>query len=545
MAIRICMLQTMLKGCFLLWMLMAFNTSLSFTQSIRKEKIIDTSIIMDDGVQLSTRIFLPDSSGHFPGVLMRSPYNKDHGVNKKFLEHNIAIITQDVRGKFASSGSFYPFVNERADGLATLRWIRNQPWSNGIVGGWGGSYVGYTQWVIADSLDAAAPDFSSSDVYELLYPSGLFSLKTAFLWGMVVAERRAENLSLEKISERMSYLPLSSATNDIDFLSDWLQHEKSDDYWKQQGYHGTIHCPVISVAGWYDIFLKSQLKDFEELAKNTNSPDRFIIGPWAHGTPGYKNDYGGSKHTGNAGKIRFEYMVNVLNGRSFSLPLPFLEKKYNLFIMERNEYVGSDVWPPEETLNTSYYLHSNQTLSTQKPGKRKTFSYLYDPLNPFPNYGGTFLGDSVGGVLQNKNLDRKDQVSFDMEILKKPLVLLGPLSASLWLSGSAGCTDFFVSLQDVFPDGKIINIQEGGAGVVLKKNKPTEHQISVWATGYQLNPGHKLRVVISSSLFPRFNRSINSCESLYSAKDVRKATQQILTGEKTPSRIILPVYPVK
>lgn len=533
---------------FLLSVFVSLNVHIGYAQTTGSDssgtKIIETHIIMDDGIALSTRIFLPKEEGSFPAVLVRSPYNKDNGVDKRFLARNIAIVMQDVRGMFGSQGIFYPFVNERTDGLATLRWIRSQPWSNGKVGGWGGSYVGYTQWIIADSLDAAAPLFSSSDMYELMYPGGLFSLKTAFGWGFAVSGRRVKGLTPENINQRMNELPLSTATEPVEFLSDWLRHEKPDAFWAHQNYHGPIKNPVISVAGWYDIFLKSQLKNFQELSSDGNTQDRFIIGPWAHGSPGYKNDYGGGIDKKDIGKAKFEFMVKALHGEVFNMPSPFQEKKYNLFIMERNEYVASDVWPPRETKEVAYYLQPNQSLTTQIPVKKNTFSYVYDPLDPFPNYGGTFLGDSVGGVLQNKNLHRKDQVSFDTEVFKKPLILLGPLSASLWLSGSAACTDFVVSLQDVFPNGKIINIQEGGTRINFTDHQPAEHQISVWATGYQLNPGHRLRVVISSSLFPRFNRGINSCEPIYSAKDIQKATQQIFAGEKTPSRIILPVYSI-
>ncbi|MBX3239784.1 MAG: CocE/NonD family hydrolase [Chitinophagaceae bacterium] len=507
-------------------------------------KVFETGVAMDDGIALSTRIFLPDTNKAFAAVLIRTPYNKEleMWMDKRFLSNNIAIIIQDVRGKYKSGGEFYPFANEREDGLTTLRWIRKQPWSNGIIGGWGVSYMGYTQWVIADSLDAAAPLFTSDDMYSFIYPDGVFSLQSAFLWGYANAAKNGEDMSAERVRQRLSRLPLSVAADSISFLLDWLKHEKRDEYWDKLQFHGPITSPVISVAGWYDIFLKGQLNSMQQLADKGNPQSKFIIGPWAHGLAGYKNDYGGEKRTGSYGQMSFEYMLNALKGKSMRLSPPLKESRFNLFIIEKNEYAGSDVWPPEETTSIPYYLQADHSLSAQPPIKSKIYSYTYDPSDPYPNYGGTFLGDSVGPALQNRNMSRTDQVNFETPALEEPLILLGPISASLWLSGNTDCSDIIVCLEDVFPDGKIINIQEGASKVFFKGKEAQKQNISVWATGYQLNPRHKLRVTICSSRFPRFNRSLNTCESIYEAKQVHKATPRIHVGPEMPSCIHLPVY---
>ena len=170
--------------------------------------------------------------------------------------------------------------------------------------------------------------------------------------------------------------------------------------------------------------------------------------------------------------------------------------------MERNEYIGSDVWPPKETRTMPYYLGQGNTLQTEVPDNSGNISYVYDPSDPFPSLGGTALGDSVGPALQNRNLNRKDQLEFESGVLENPIILLGPISASLWLSSEAHCTAFAVCLQDIFPDGKIVNIQEGIANVELQGKGLEQKEISLWATGYQLNPDHKLKVVVTSSWFP-------------------------------------------
>jgi putative CocE/NonD family hydrolase len=512
-----------------------------------KSRSFEVNIPMADGVLLATDVSVPDRKGKFPAVMVRTPYGKyaEKWMEKAFKMFGIAVVLQDVRGKNKSGGDYYPFINERADGLETLRWIREQPWSNGIVAGWGGSYQGYTQWAISDSLDFMTLLLTGANLYDFTYPDSLFSLQTAFVWGFQNASPNQNSIPPEKMKASPMLLPLSiaddSTIKDIPFINDWLYHEKYDEYWQKMNFRGNTKAPVISMAGWYDIFLKSQIDDFQALEVNGNPGNRLIIGPWCHGSQGEKNEYGGLKKTGKPTKI-FKYVKNFLKGRSNKLTYPLKDKKYNLFIMERNEYIGSETWPPKGMKTVPYYIGPSGYLSSEKYTEKGDLQYDYSPADPYPSHGGTALGDGVGPARQNENSNRKDQLIFEMKIAEDPLILLGPISATLWLSSDAACTDFFVGLQDVFPDGKIINIQEGGARVKFDNEKPTRTEISVWSTGYQLNPGHKLRVFIASSWFPRYNRNLNKCEPIYSAKDFVIARQKLYYGTETPSSVNLPIF---
>ena len=507
----------------------------------------EVNITMSDGIMLSTDIYLPKFKRQCPAVLVRTPYNKsaEKWMGKAFGIFGIAVVVQDVRGKYKSGGEFYPFLNERADGLQTLRWIREQNWSDGTIEGWGGSYVGYTQWAVSDSLDFLSLLLTGANIYELTYPDSLFSLQTAFTWGFQNASSDQNNISPEKMRSSLTFLPLSaaddSAIQDIPFINDWLAHETYDSYWQRMNYRGKPRGPVISIAGWYDIFLKTQIEDFQALEEAGVAGNRLIIGPWCHGKPGVENDYGGLKKTGKPQKI-FKYVKNYLKGKSSKLTSPLKDTKYNLFIMERNEYAGSDVWPPKESVITPYYIGPGSYLGTDKASGSGMLQYIYQPADPYPSMGGTALGDSVGPAKQNKNINRKDQLVFEMNIEDKPLILVGPVSATLWVSSDAPCTDFMVGLQDVFPDGTIINVQEGGARVKFTDETREKTEISMWATGYQLNAGHKLRVIITSSWFPRYNRSLNTCEPIFSATDMVDAGQSVFYGGETPSSVNLPVY---
>ena len=516
-----------------------------------KKETSETKVSMPDGIALATDVYLPGKKGRYPVVLVRTPYNKaaEKWMGKAFGLFGIAVVVQDVRGRYNSDGEYYPFVNERADGLATLRWIRSQPWSDGTVAGWGGSYVGYTQWAISDSLDFLSPLLTGANLYDFAYPDGLFSLQTAFIWGFQNASKTTNTIKPEKLAAAAMILPLPAADDstikDIDFIDDWIAHEQFDDYWKQMDFRGITKAPVLSMAGWQDIFLKTQIEDFQALQAGNNSSNHLVIGPWCHGSQGEKNEYGGLKKTGNP-KLIYKYVKKTLKGKNPKLASPLKDAKYNLFIMERNEYVGSETWPPAETRSTQYYFGPSGYLGTTPGEKSGSLGYIYSPSDPYPSIGGTALGTGVGPARQNANADRKDQLVFELPVTGKPLILLGPVDASLWVSSSVTCTDFMVGIQDVFPDGKIINIQEGGARVTFSGPGCEKKDISVWATGYQINPGHKLRVFISSSWFPRYNRCLNTCEPVSTAMKFADAEQKVWYGSGTPSSISLPVYePVK
>jgi len=503
-------------------------------------------VVMKDGIKLSTDIFLPNAEGKYPVILVRTPYKKK-ALEKGgllYTAQNYVLVTQDCRGKFESEGHFYPFINEREDGLSTVDWIRKQPWCNGKIGGFGGSYVGYTQWAIADVLDCITPELTSANMYDLIYPGGAFSLATAFNWGLVVDAKTVNHVKPDKILNSYWILPLSiaddSTTKDIAYLNDWLAHEQYDEYWENQNHRKTAAAPMISVAGWYDIFLGPQIEDFQSLDESVRNKSRLIIGPWCHGKQAWENDYGGGAKKGNKKNWMAGLFNEFLKDEPFDYKDPvFKNKIYNLFVMGRNEYYASNSWPPKSVEFTPLYLGSDNSLTRNIPSNNDHLNYTYNPTDPFLNKGGTFLGMNVGAAIQNDNLTRKDQLIFDTDVLESDLILLGPLSATLYASSDAPSTDFYISLHDVMPNDTIINIQEGGSKVRMTSGI-NKIEIDIWATGYQLNPGHKLRVVITSSLFPRYNRNLNSGEPIFTAAKIRQANQTIYFGEH-PSSVTLPI----
>lgn len=533
---------------FNLFLLSLFVFGSISAQDNENFSLLADSVETSGGLKLATDIYLPDRNGVYPTLLVRTPYKKENVKNiaLHFIKQGYAVVVQDCRGKYGSEGEFYAFKDERVDGLKTIEWIKKQNWYNEKIAGYGGSYVGFTQWAVSDQLDAVCAEMTGADVYDLIYPQGLFSLATAFNWGLAIDAQTANPISLENILKSYWHLPLSAADDstykDNRFVNDWLMHEKRDKYWQSVNHRGIAKGPVFSIAGWYDIFLLTQLNDFIALDKKNAHPDnKMIVTPWCHGPQSLKNEYGGVGKTGNTGSLLEQFLARTLLGKGeIKLEAPFTNHKYNFFIMERNEYVGSETWPPKEVKKVDYFLGKN--LITQKvPDKSVQLNFVYNPEEPYPSLGGTFIGMDVGPAVQNKNKNRADQWVFESNELDAPLTLLGSVSASLYVSSSARNTDFIIMVQDVFPNDTIINIQEGGTQADLEPNEIVKIKLDSWPTGYQLNPGHKLRVVITSSWFPRYNRNLNNDGAIYSTKESKKAVQTIYLGPRHPSKITLPV----
>ncbi len=530
---------------FTSWQIMAQEHNEKY---ILKKEFIET----ENGIKLATDIYLSDENGRFPVILVRTPYLKDNFKKNaaKFVSKGYAVVVQDCRGKFNSEGEFYAFGNERTDGLKTIAWVREQPWSNGRIAGYGSSYNTYTQWAVSDQLDAVIAEMGSAGLYDMVYPQGLFSLATACNWGLIADAKTVIPLAPEKIAEKIQksypHLPLSLADDstfkDNLFFNDWLLHEQNDGYWESLNHRKTANATILSIAGWYDMFLSAQLNDFIEIDRRSRNPgNTMIIGPWCHGPQAFKNEYGGGDKTGRREALMERFLAkNILEKHEEVLQPPFTRHKFNFFIMERNEYFGSECWPPKAVKNRDYFLGKDKILP-EKPVESGQQEFVYDPLDPYPSIGGTFIGLAVGPGVQNKNTGRKDQWTFESEVLREPLTILGPVSASLYVSSTAEETDFMILVQDVFPNDTTINIQEGGKHVKMKIGNITRIGLESWPTGYQLNPGHKLRIVITSGWFPRYNRNLNKGESIYYAKESKAATQTFYFGPQHPSKISLPV----
>lgn len=539
----------------------------------------DVKIPMRDGVQLAANIFRPKGDGPWPAILIRTPYGKQDEKwpgGKDYAIKGYVTVVQDCRGRGKSEGVWEPFVNEPQDGVDTQEWVAKQPWCNGKLATSGGSYVGWTQWASApkasEHLKAMVPMVPFGNTYEdLAYSGGAFQLGLLMGWGEAVG---GVGLPPDKLQAAYSYLPLSTYAEQFDkkipYLTEWVQHPTYDDFWKKRGIdydYADVNVPTLNVGGWYDIFSKATLDlttGVRNAAKNAEARDNqyVIIGPWGHGVGTRKFgalDFGPEAESKPYSRA-FDWYEYWLKGRDTKIrDWPH----YYLFIMGENRWRGENEWPLKRTQFTAYHLHSSGhanslsgdgTLSTSSPTTEPADEYSYDGDDPVPTTGGNnIVGATAGPEDQTKVETRADVLVYSTEPLKEDVEVTGPIKLVLWAATSAPDTDFTGKLIDVHPDGKPYNLCEGiqraryrnglDRPSLLQPGEPQQYEIDLWVTSNVFKRGHRLRLEVSSSNFPRFDRNPNSGNPFGTDTELLTAKQTILHDEKHPSHLVLPVIP--
>lgn len=536
-------------------------------------------IPMRDGVELAANIFLPQGDGPFPAILIRSPYGKSdekHGDGIKYASAGYAFIIQDCRGKGDSKGVWDPFRYDPQDGYDTQDWISKQSWSNGKIGTMGGSYVGYTQWAPAPfkhpALKAMVPIVPFNNAYEVMYSGGAYQLALSMGWGAMVSGLPLDPSKI-KLEEAFKYLPLKTwddcLGHEIFYLRDWIAHPAYDEYWKQRGIdnrYADIAVPILNIGGWYDIFSKATIEMITRVRQESQAVairrNQFVImGPWDHGV---NKEKVGELEFHNAqidlGDMQFQWFEYWLKGKD----TPVKDwPPYYIYVMGINQWRAEYEWPLARTQYTNYYLHSQGKANTRHgdgslcvtpPQNEKADSFVYDPNNPVPSLGGNNLvGAPAGPYNQQKIEERDDVLVYTSGMLNEPLEVTGPVKLVLYAASTAPDTDFTAKLVDVHPGGKAYNLCEGiiraqnreaGKGAsLIEPGRIYQYEIDLWVTSNVFLPGHRIRVEVSSSNFPRFDRNPNSGKEFGTDTELLKATQTIYHNEQYPSHIVLPVIP--
>jgi uncharacterized protein len=540
----------------------------------------DLKMPMRDGVQLAANVFHPaKGDGPWPVILYRTPYGKQdekwsgaEGLTKA----GYAVVVQDCRGRGKSAGVWEPFLHEAQDGFDTLEWLGKQSWCDGKVCTSGGSYVGWTQWACAPNaskyLKAMVPMVPFGNTYEdLAYSGGAMMLGLLMGWGEAVG---GVALDTNKLHLAYNYLPLRSFGDQFDkkipYLNEWVQHPTYDDYWKRRGVdyrYREITVPTLNMGGWYDIFSKATLDLTTGVRASSRSPEartnQFVImGPWGHGLGSRKL---GELDFGDAAELKiysrqFDWYEYWLKGR---------EKKirdwppYYLFVMGENRWRGENEWPLMRTRFTPYYLHSaghantlkgDGLLKTTQPGTEPNDDFTYDGDDPVPTVGGNnIVGATAGPYDQTKLEERDDVLVYSTPPLEQEVEVTGPVKLILWAASTAPDTDFTGKLVDVYPDGKAYNLCEGilraryrngmDKPVLLEPGQAQRLEIDLWVTSNLFKQGHRIRLEVSSSNFPRFDRNPNSGNPIGSDTEMLTAKQTIHHDRDHASHLLLPVIP--
>jgi hypothetical protein len=556
------------------------------------------AVKMRDGVTLRADIYRPDAEGKFPVLLQRTPYNKAGGVNfgHRAAARGYVVIIQDVRGRYTSEGDWYTFAHEAEDGYDTIEWAAALPYSDGKVGMFGGSYVGATQMLAATAhpphLAGICPVVTASNYHDgWTYQGGAFEQWFNESWTSGLAQDTL-NRAVGKATnarEGEDVLPLTnyplfnvpspgvvnaSTPALAPYFLDWLGHPSYDAYWKRlsiEEYYADIRVPVLHIAAWYDIFLGGSLRNFTGLkaraaTEEARKGQRLLVIVGGHAGGGRKIgdiDFGPEAAKFDEGTIALSWYDFLFKGVQNEFATG---KRVKIFVMGVNQWREEDDWPLARAKTTKYFLHSqgaansahgNGVLSTSAPASEPADKFTYDPRKPVPTIGGPLCCDAghlAPGPKDQRTVEERDDVLiYSTPPLEHDLEVTGPVWLEFYASSSAVDTDFTAKLVDVLPDGSAINITEGivrakyrdtqEAPALLTPGKVYPLTLDLWATSNVFRAGHRIRLEISSSNFPRFDRNLNTGESAASSGKWSAATNTILHDAAHPSALLLPVVP--
>ena len=521
----------------------------------------------------------------------------------KAAQHGYAIVIQDTRGRFTSEGEFNCFWDDIPDGYDSVEWAASQPWSSGKVGMYGASYVGATQWLAAKSkpphLIAIAPNVTASDYHEgWTYQGGAFELAFNISWTLPIltlanfqaisslknisADRSRELIkAVDSMPSSFEFLPLKDypelKDGLADYYYDWLAHPSYDDFWKKlsiEESHSEITVPALNIGGWYDVFLGGTLRNYlgmrekaaTEVARNGQ---KLLIGPWQHSTRG--TSIVGSQYFGigaDSGAID----LDGINLRWFDHWLKGIdngvmnEPPVRIFVMGDNLWRDEQEWPLSRAQSVNYYLRSqgkanaiggDGSLSTQPPAEEPPDAYVYNPRDPVPSRGGAACCHPyfmANGAFDQQEIEaRQDVLVYSTPPFERDVEVTGPITVTLWAVSSAVDTDFTAKLVDVCDHECALNVTDGiiraryrassSDPSLLEPGRAYKYTIDLWATSNVFKAGHRIRLEVSSSNFPRFDRNTNTGKLISEDTELKPALQTILHDSQHPSYVTLPIVP--
>ena len=579
---------------------MAENHSVRFEPNI--------PLMLRDGIITYVDVFRPDTSGKFPALLQRTPYDKSVSRTGTFdpiraATNGYAVVIQDVRGRHSSDGEFYTFVNETDDGYDSVEWVAGQPWCTGKVGMFGTSYVGATQWLAAKSkppsLAGIAPGLTASDYHEgWTWQGGAFELGFNLSWAigalgvdnwpnlshrlLLPAEQVEAIIDVkDDLTTGYQHLPLRDLPDLEGPLSpyyyDWLAHPEYDAYWKRisiEDSYSEITVPAFNFGGWYDIFLGGIMRNYVGMremgaTEEARSGQRLTIGPWVHagGQAAVSGEYNFGTRAA-AGKLGLQGLIlrfydHWLKGEDNGVAD---EQPVRIFVMGENVWRLEDEWPLSRAQEIKYYLHSGGKantlngdgwLSPETPADEPPDVYVYNPIDPVPTRGGGLCCDQAfqaPGVYDQRPIEtRPDVLVYTTPPLERDTEVTGPVTVTLYASSSARDTDFTAKLLDVEPSGYARNLTDGiiraryrqprAPANLIQPNQVYEFTIDLWATSNLFKQGHRIRLEVSSSNFPRFDRNTNTGEAIGTDAGLISALQTVLHSSESPSHVTLPIVP--
>ena len=536
----------------------------------------DTAVFMRtrDGAKLVSYIARPVGKGPFGVVMQRTPYTRIlHPAGRYWASRGYIFVGQHVRGRDLSDGNdFGDYDTDVRDGYDAVEWAAQLPGANGKVGLIGHSDEGRLAWYAAVSapphLAAIAPSAATGDPWRIVpYEDMVFS-PINVAWACLMRARTLKSTAELDIGTAIAHLPLRDlpqrlGCGDVKFWDRWLDHPTLDAYWRAHAVTTNIakvRAPVLQISGWYDDS-RGPIDYTNALAKVPGHPYiRLVMGPGAHKGVDYVAGEFGAQSRVETRRLQLRWFDHYLLGKNNGVDT---EPSFDDFVFGDNVWRKEAAWPIARAVPTKWYVssggrantsHGNGILDTIPPRAAPSDTFTYDPGNPTPYLiDSRELETSLNEDFSHLNATRRDAVVFTSKPLTKPIEVTGQMSATLWAATDAKDTDWNVMLLDVFPDGHAERVQDGIARarfrqgfdkeVLLTPGDVERYDIDLWFTSRVFQPGHRLRVSISSALFPKYDRNLNTGGNNERDTAFIVAHQRLLHDADHPSHIVLPIVP--
>lgn len=515
----------------------------------------DLKVPTSDGVTLLADRWAPVDVDRPPTILVRSPYGRrgPFGLmcGQAFASYGFQAVVQSVRGGFGSGGVFEP-LDEREDGLATVEWLKEQPWFGGTFAMHGPSYLGYVQWAVAaeagPELKALSMQVTASQFRDAINLGGGFALESTLTWvdltarmkhplsGLttaVMSPRRARRAALS--GRPLAELDAMATGAPVRFFQDLLASGPETPFWQKRDFSATVAkvtAPVNMTGGWYDVFLPWQLQDYAALRAAGHHPN-LTIGPWFHSEPRMMRD--------SIGESVKWFRAHLLDD-----PTDLRDQPVRLRITGADEWRDFPDWPVPGMGEQRWHLQKDGGLSPDAPTDSAPGTYLYDPAHPTPCISGPSLLGDCSPADQRRLEARRDVLTFTGPVLDNALEIIGPVRAELFVRSDRAHTDFVVRLCDVAPDGTSLNLCEGTRRLVPGTDEPDKDgvrrvAVDLWPAGHRFRPGHRIRVQVCSGAYPRVARNSGTGEPIGTATTMLTAAQEVFHEPGRASAVILPV----
>lgn len=502
---------------------------------------------MPDGVSLVGDLYRPEGeTGPLPVVLIRTPYSRSAMGHPLFAaplaRHGFQVLLQSTRGSFGSGGQFRPFRHEHADGLATVDWLREQPWCDGRVGTTGVSYLGHTQWMLAGHADvvAMAAHITASRMTDTFYPGGAPTLLNALSWSATIGNQETDvpllphpirNRRKQRALHRMPLeaLDLDVAGGPVGFWRDFTSHGAPDDpFWEATYAEPTRATPPTSmVTGWWDLFVAAQMRDFRAL-REAGVDARIVVGPWLHGVVDELRE---------VLRTDLVFLDHHLRGG----PAPE-GARVRLYLQQADQWLEFDEWPPPATPTV---LDLGELAGTASS------TFVFDPADPTPAVGGPLLQQPGEQVDQRSVEVRPDVLVFTGPELSADVDVVGPVSAQMYVRPSLEYADVYVRVCDVDERGVSRNVVDGirrldprtvpAKDVTVGEDGVHAVELELFPTAYRFKAGHRIRVQVAGGAFPRFARNTGTADPLGTATTGLRCRTEVLHDAEHPSAVRLPV----